>query len=199
MTTGLNMNKSTSIFIACACAIAVVPRIVPMPIAYNLSALGALALVCGATVQPRWLGLAIPLLCRLMTDFWIEAKSGYGFYNSMIFDYAAYALIFGLGTVCLRKGWLGALAGGIMSAAIFFFISNLGVWLLAPEHAYTRDFSGLMNCFVAAIPFAKGTLAGDLLYSVAFFSVLSVLPVPSPSADASKTSTSASLASTSGD
>lgn len=189
------MNKSTSIFIACACVIAVVPRIVPMPIAYNLSALGALALVCGAAVQPRWLGFAIPLLCRLLTDCWIEAKSGYGFYNSMIFDYAAYALIFGLGTACRRKGWLGALAGGITSAAIFFVVSNLGVWLLAPEHAYTRDFSGLMNCFVAAIPFAKGTFAGDLLYSVAFFSVLSLLPVSST--EASNPSTS--LASTSGD
>ncbi len=208
------MNKSLSLFIACACAIAVIPRIVPLPVAYNLSALGALALVSGAVVRPRWLALTLPLGCRLLTDCWIEAKTGFGFYNGMVFDYTAYAMIFAVGTLLagqsllnrkkssVAKNALTGLLAGLGSGAIFFIVSNLGVWLLAPEHSYTRDLSGLIKCYVAAIPFAKGTFIGDLLYSGVFFGIIGMLPVSSTdTSTATETSTTCktSLASTSGD
>lgn len=202
------MNKSLSLFVACACSIAVIPRIVPMPLAYNLSALGALALVSGAVVQPRWLALTLPLGCRLLTDCWIEAKTGFGFYDGMVFDYTAYGMIFGLGALLAGQGQLdrkkfsvarNALIGvlaGLGSGAIFFVVSNLGVWLLAPEHSYTRDPSGLIRCYVAAIPFAKGTFIGDLLYSGLFFGIIGMLPACSTESDSN---CEASFASTSGD
>ncbi|MCA9035840.1 MAG: hypothetical protein KDA91_11960 [Planctomycetaceae bacterium] len=170
------MNKPLQLLVLSACLIAVIPRLLSMPFEWNLSALGALALLCGATVQPRWLALLIPLGCRFLTDCWLEARTGHGFYNSMLFDYAAYGLICLLGCSVGRVGPLGSLLSGIGSAILFFVVSNFGVWILASDHYYARDLSGLLNCYTAAVPFARGTFLGDIAFSLIFFGLLNYLP-----------------------
>jgi hypothetical protein len=50
----------------------------------------------------------------------------------------------------------------------FFFISNFNSWI-SPDHTYTRDLTGLINCYAAGIPFLKNTLASQFLFSGLFF------------------------------
>ena len=92
------MNRTSWIVVAAACVVAVSLRLIDGPY-MNFSALGALAVLCGAVVRPAWLGILIPLGCRVLTDSVIEAKTGHGFYGSWMFDYAAYVAIFSLGTM----------------------------------------------------------------------------------------------------
>jgi hypothetical protein len=49
---------------------------------------------------------------------------------------------------------------------LFFLLSNFGVWL---GGWYPMTGSGLVACFVNAIPFYGYTVAGDLAFTVALF------------------------------
>jgi len=55
----------------------------------------------------------------------------------------------------------------LSSTAIFFLISNMGCWYANP--AYPQNFTGLMACYAAGIPFVKATFIGDLFYSGVLF------------------------------
>jgi Family of unknown function (DUF6580) len=168
------MNRTSIVVVGIAAVAAVALRVAP-PLPFgNFSALGALALLCGAVVRPVWVAIAIPLLCRGITDVVIEMRTGYGFYGSWMFDYSAYAVVCLLAYAVPLRGWKVPLAG-VGSAVIFFVLSNFGVWFMphGGVGAYSRDLSGLMECFAMGLPFIKGTLAGDVFYSCVFFGALS--------------------------
>ena len=48
-----------------------------------------------------------------------------------------------------------------MSAFIFYFITNFGVWLFS--NFYEKSFFGLIECYTLAIPFFGNTLLGTLV------------------------------------
>lgn len=163
--------------VAAACAVAVSLRLIDRP-EMNFSALGALAVLCGAVVRPAWVGVLIPLGCRVLTDGIIEAKTSHGFYGSWMFDYAAYVAIFALGRWLQPKSISMAFGTGLLAGAAFFTISNLGVWCMpheAGEYLYPRTLAGLTNCFLNAIPFARGTFTGDIGFTVVFIGAMQLL------------------------
>lgn len=171
------MNKVSWIVVAAACAVAVSLRLIDRP-EMNFSALGALAVLCGAVVRPAWVGVLIPLGCRVLTDGIIEAKTSHGFYGSWMFDYAAYVAIFALGRWLQPKSISMAFGTGLLAGAAFFTISNLGVWCMpheAGEYLYPRTLAGLTNCFLNAIPFALGTFTGDIGFTVVFTGAMQLL------------------------
>ena len=177
------MNRITWIVVAAACVVAVSLRLIDRPY-MNFSALGALAVLCGAVVRPAWLGILIPLGCRVLTDGIIEAKTGHGFYGSWMFDYAAYVAIFSLGRWIQPKHIPTAFATGLLAGVAFFVISNLGVWCMpheAGQYLYPRTLSGLTTCFVNAVPFARGTFTGDIGFTVLFIGAVKLLAVTAKS------------------
>jgi len=173
------MKKSSLILVIVAALIAVLLRLADRPM-LNFSAMGALAVLCGAVLRPAWLGLLVPLACRALTDCVLEYRTGHGFYGSMAFDYAAYAAMFAAGRMLQPKHVPAALGTGLLAAAMFFAVSNLGVWCMPHEgqYLYERNLRGLGECFTMALPFAKGTFLGDVSFTVAFFGVLQLLAVP---------------------
>ena len=62
---------------------------------------------------------------------------------------------------------LKALGAGLVGSVLFFLITNAAAWLVLPE--YTKDVAGLINSYVAGLPFFRGTLTGDLLFTTVFF------------------------------
>jgi len=145
---------------------------------HNFSAMGALAVLCGAVIRPTWLGLLIPLAARLLTDSVLELRTGHGWYGSIMFDYAAYVLSFGIGRMIRPQRAASALGAGLLAAISFFVVSNVGVWCLPHEgmYLYPRTIAGLMDCFTQAIPFARGTFLGDIGFTLAFFGMMNFLP-----------------------
>jgi hypothetical protein len=163
------MKKFPLILVTVAAMIAVLLRLADRPM-LNFSAMGALAVLCGAVLRPSWLSLLVPLACRALTDCILEYRTGHGFYGSMAFDYAAYVAMFAAGRMLQPKHVPAALGTGLLAAAMFFTVSNLGVWCMPHEgqYLYERNLSGLGQCFTMALPFAKGTFLGDVGFTVAF-------------------------------
>ena len=164
------MNRTTWILVGIATLIAVGLRLSGIP-TLNFSALGALAIFCGAVVRPAWLGLTVVLAARLLTDAVLELRTGHGWYGSMLFDYSAYAMMFGLGRLLQPRHPGTMVASGLSGAVIFFVVSNLGAWAMPHEpgqYLYPQTLAGLRDCFINAIPFARGTFAGDYGFTLLF-------------------------------
>jgi hypothetical protein len=54
-------------------------------------------------------------------------------------------------------------------------MSNFGVWLTGINLAgqpYAKSFAGLTECYVAGLPFLRGTMLGDWGFAVLFIAVM---------------------------
>jgi hypothetical protein len=97
--------------------------------------------------------------------------AGYPAYSwGSLVVYSCFLINVGLGRTFLTdtsNPWrIGAvtLAGSLQ----FFLITNFFVWLQAPS-LYPHTTSGLVECYVAALPFFERTLVADFFYSAALF------------------------------
>lgn len=101
--------------------------------------------------------------------------------NYMIFNLIATIIMVVFASYVLRKPSIARIGGSaLIAAVVFFIISNFGVWVTS-EVTYPKTLAGLMQCYVAAIPFFKGTLISAVVYTVAFFGIHRLVTVPRPS------------------
>lgn len=144
--------------------------------------MAALALFSGAVIRHP-AAFLLPVAIRAITDLLIHAKTGYGFFASWPFDYAAYAVIFLFAAYSVRPNRTASIVGGsIFAVGTYFALSNLGVWIMTDM--YPQTISGLIECFTLAIPFARGTILGNLIAVPIFFTAWNLLAVPSGTAAA---------------
>ncbi|MBX2987031.1 MAG: hypothetical protein KF802_03955 [Bdellovibrionaceae bacterium] len=140
--------------------LAVFSRLLPHP--WNWTAVGAASLFAGSRFERLGEALFIPLAALLISDLIL------GFHSTMVFVYGAFALIVLAAWSCREwiRGWkIGAAA--LVSAVLFFLVSNFGVWLVGGF--YSADLRGLWTCYVAGLPFLASQAMGDLFYSAVLF------------------------------
>jgi hypothetical protein len=140
--------------------IAAMLRIIPHP--PNFTPITAMALFGGACFTDKRLAFLVPLAALFLGDFVI------GFHTGMPFVYGSFVLIVCLGFQ-LRNGKSAAriVGASVISALLFFILTNLGVW--AVDNLYPRTTGGLVDCYIMAIPFFWNTLLSSLLYSALLF------------------------------
>lgn len=146
----------------------VVSRIVPHP--WNATPVMAIALFGGTYLPKRW-AILLPLLIVAVSDLII------GWHSTVPWTWGALALTGLLGWwIRQRPGASRVVAGAVGGSVLFFLISNFGVWV--EGGLYPRTLSGLQECFVAAIPFFRGTLLGDLIFATVFFGGFALASTP---------------------
>lgn len=139
--------------------LAILGRLLPHP--PNFTPLGGAALFGGAKLGRPW-NYILPLVVLLLTDRWL------GFHNTMPYVYVGFIAMVWLGERASQNATVlkvGALS--LTGSLLFFLLTNMGVW--AVSGMYPPTLSGLVNCYVMAIPFFGATLLGDLVYSFGFF------------------------------
>ncbi len=136
-------------------------RFVPHP--PNFAPIAAMALF-GAVYLPRKIAFILPVATMVVSDFFI----GYYEPELMISVYGSFILCVFLGFwLKSHKKWHLVGGGAILSAVLFFLITNFTVWFFAPW--YPRTFPGIIQCYLMALPFFRNTLLGDLFYAFFFF------------------------------
>ncbi len=164
-----------NIFILALIVLAVVSRLLPHE--YNFSPLGAIALFGAAHFSKRYLAIFVPLLAAFISDLYLnnvvygaQESSFVWFYQGFYWVYGSYALTALLGFYLFTRINVSRIAvGALGSAVLFFLITNFACWPGNP--LYTQDFSGLMACYSAGLPFFRGTLLGNVLYSALLFGI----------------------------
>uniref|UniRef100_A0A832G7G9 Uncharacterized protein n=1 Tax=Ignavibacterium album TaxID=591197 RepID=A0A832G7G9_9BACT len=135
-------------------------RLIPHP--PNFAPIAAMALFSGAYFNKKSFAFAVPLAAMFLTDAII------GFHSSMWIVYLSFALIVLIGMLMLKKISIKNVVVASVTASIsFFIITNFGVWALGTM--YPKNIAGLIECYIAAIPFIQNTLLGDLFYSGIMF------------------------------
>ena len=131
---------------------AVLTRLVPhLP---NFTPITAIALFGGLYISNRLLAYALPLFIMAVSDAFL------GFYSITIFVYAAFMIVTLIGTKRKKPSILTIFLGSLS----FFIVTNFGVWLTG---SYGYTLSGLVNCYILAIPFFGYSLISTLIFSVA--------------------------------
>ena len=141
-------------------------RVAPHP--WNLTPVGAIALFSGAVVKDRRLAFAFPLLSLFAGDVITGLPKVISYIELDLVVYASFLVSVAIGLLLRRNRGVFRVAGATLLGAIqFFLISNLADWAFLDTYAKTG--SGLVACYVAAIPLFWNTLAGDALYAALFF------------------------------
>ncbi len=171
-------NKPMTLTLACAAvalsaALPTFAALKPQYAVWNASVIGALAIFAAARLGflsglvLAALAIVLKDVCLYFTTHWWEP------YPLSWVYFGGYAV---LGWVFLRKSVSvsRAAATGLGASLLFFLVSNAVSWV---EQAYPYGYSlqGLLDCYAAGIPFFRGTLIGDVGFTVALFGAHAVL------------------------
>ena len=125
-------------------------RVIPHP--PNFAPVTALALFSGVYFSNRFLGILIPILAMMLSDIVL------GFYTISYWVYFSFILVSVFGILYSRINFKSIFT----SSLIFFFFSNLGVWVIG----YPKTIEGFIMCYTLAIPFLGYSVLGDLFFSL---------------------------------
>ena len=155
----MNIDRKSVLLGLLFASLLVVSRFLPAEA--NFSPVYALILLAAAVIRPAWFGALICGVGLLLTDIAI------GFYGGMGFVYLGYlalfAIGFGSGSFQAQKiQWLRLGAASFLGNAVFFAISNFGVWW--DGLIYPRTLHGLYECYVMALPFFERSMISTILF-----------------------------------
>lgn len=142
----------------------------------NFAPVAAISLFAGYSFQSRWRAAALAPAIMLLSDSMI------GFYRLPLL-----LTVYSMLTLPIVAGWLlrdvfrfdspnnaaairsfiGLTASSLLASLLFFLVTNFMCWW--GSNAYAQDWSGLVRCYTAALPFFRNTLGGDLAYSFILF------------------------------
>jgi hypothetical protein len=95
---------------------------------------------------------------------------GYPLSADLLFSWAFYALAVLLGSLLKENASVPRVAGASLAGSIAFFVlSNFAVW--AAWQMYPKTLAGLGACYVAALPFFRNAVVGDLAFTAVFFAL----------------------------
>lgn len=141
--------------------LAIVARFVPhMPNAAPVTALA----IFGAAYLPKKQAIAIPLAVRFISDIFL----GFFSWPLMVAVYASHlvGVLFGF---WIKKSenhrWVKIVSSSLGASIIFFLVTNFA--FLYKD--YPHNIAGIISAYTNGLPFFRGTLLGDLGYTVALF------------------------------
>jgi len=171
--------------IAFAVAVRLVINFVPGLLPYNFTPVEAIALFGGAYFTNRRLAFAVPLLAMLCADLVIATSLPREWIGDWLGTlpavYGCIALtVFGGMSLSRRISAFRVTGYAFASAVMFFLVTNFATWLMAHAGAGAACTQSLSACYVAGIPFFRGTLVGTLLWSAILFGGFELMRVRWP-------------------
>jgi hypothetical protein len=144
---------------------------------WNFSPMMAISLFAGASALNWRLRFALPLLMLFISDLGIWCLTGqfdWGFpadrWSAYVCSLVAVLLGSGLNQKSAGIRPFAAVGRGLFAEAMFFVVTNFAYF--CSQSNLPHDVSGLVACYVAAIPFAGRSFASTAFYSLLLFSPL---------------------------
>ena len=145
----------------------------------NFTPIGALGLFGGAYFNSKWKAFALPMLSLLISDLIINIfifKGRYGImYNGWYIIYGIFTLIVFFGKHLIQKVSIkNILIAGIVAALSHWLIADFAVWAaggtdLRTMMPLTKNWAGLLQCYLQGLPFMGNFLTGNMVYGGILF------------------------------
>jgi hypothetical protein len=162
---------------------------VPGLLPYNFTPVEAIALFGGAYFANRRLAFAVPLIAMLCADLIIATSLPREWIGDWlgtlpaVYGCIALTVVGGLG-LGRRITAFRVTGYSFASAVLFFLVTNFATWLAAHAGAGAACTQSLTACYVAGIPFFRGTLVGTLVWSAILFGGFELMRRRLPALDA---------------
>ena len=135
----------------------------------NFTPIAAMALFGGTYLKRKELAYIIPLVAMFLSDAII------GFHEVMVPVYASFLIIVFIGLrLRSRVNPVNVVSASLLSSLLFFLITNLASWLTGMM-PYSPGFPGLVQAYIAGLPFFFNGLMGDLFFNGLFFGAFYLL------------------------
>ena len=158
-----------------------------VPHIHNVAPVTAVTLFAAAYFPNRRWSVLLPLSAMFFSDLVLYATKDIAYQNeavsNMLFVYSAFAGIALLGQWLRRNVTIGRVIGtSVAGSLLFFLVTNFGSWLMLSQTLstgepaiYSRTISGLLDSYIAGIPFSRGTFLGDVFYTAFLFGGFALL------------------------
>ena len=168
----MNQNNRITVLIALVAA-GIATRFLPH--APNFTAIGATALFGGVLFNNNLRAFLIPAIALFVSDLLLNNLVYSQYYEGFqwltpgfAFIYGAFFLTVLMGRYLTNGFKILPLAGaGLASAVVFYLLTNFGAWLGNPM--YPQNFVGLIESYVAGLPFLLNQIAGTAVYGAIMF------------------------------
>jgi len=133
----------------------------------NFTPVGAIALFGGAYFTDKWKAFLIPVLALFASDMLINS-----FYHINIFAinywvYVSFLIMVFIGTMIKNVNVMNVLLASLCGVLVHWLLTDIGPWLHGT--LYAKGILGYGESLVAAIPFEKNMILGDLVYGAILF------------------------------
>ena len=129
----------------------------------------AIALFSGMIIKQKNLSFILPILALFISDAVIQFLYSQdlfpyaGFYSGQWINYLILLAATLIGWALKGRKYSSLFAGALAAPTVFFLVSNFLVWT-GSHITYTKDFSGLMNCYEAGLPFYRNSLIATIVF-----------------------------------
>lgn len=137
---------------------------------FNFTPVGAIALFAGTHFKNRWKAYLVPLLLLFISDIFINySYTGQWtlFYGGFSVVYACFAAMVFIGGLIKKVGVGSVLAASVAGVLIHWLATDIQPWLGGTM--YSKDITGYYQSLVAAIPFEKNLLLGNLIFGAVLY------------------------------
>jgi hypothetical protein len=146
--------------------LATLGRLIPHPV--NVTPLDSICLFAGSKLS-KTMAMFTLILTLLLSDIILAQIQHHPILSLWsLFTYSGFIII----TLCGSKLTLSAsktkILAFVLTSTLFFWVwTNFGVWLTSGM--YIKSLHGLSTCYIAAIPFLRNSLLGNMAWSILMF------------------------------
>jgi hypothetical protein len=139
------------------------------PLMSNFTPVGAIALFGGAYFTDKWKAYLVPLLALFISDIFINymyTSKWVLMYSGSIYMYICFAIMVLIGTFIKKVNIVNVTLASFAGVLVHWLIMDLP-WLYGTLYPHTL--AGYGASLVAAIPFEKNMILGDILFGAILF------------------------------
>ena len=132
----------------------------------NFTPIAAIALFGGTFLKRKDLAFLIPVAAMLFSDLII------GFHSTMLPVYLSFIAIVGFGLILQKRLTLiNTFTASLAASVLFFLVTNFASWS-SGMMPYPMNAGGLIQAYIAGLPFLFNGVLGDLFYTSVLFGAL---------------------------
>jgi len=134
----------------------------------NFNPVGAIAIFGGAYFTDKWKAYLVPLLALFVSDIFLNhLYSGKWMLmdQSSIMVYVFFAVMVFFGSLIKKVNVMNVFAVSLLGVVLHWLLTDLPLF----GTLYPHTFSGYIQALVAAIPFEKNMLYGDVVFCAILF------------------------------